>query len=519
MPSLAATKLFRLRRRLLAQALARRTGAALVLTLGTWLLLAAGARLGAGMLWQRPLLAGALAFFLLWAIARTAARRPSLSTVAALIDRRGETHDRYLTALAFAGGKDPTPLRVAALRECEAYLAADRPERHFPWRLPREWRALPIPLIALALVLWETRTHEHSRQIAEAQAKAEVAPTVQALQALVKKLEPAAERDKTLQRLAAQIAQGAAQLHQQATDPATAQASALRELSALEQMLESMQSASSIPSISPEERKALAEALAKTPETQPAAEKMSAGDSEGAAKALEAAAQKAESAQQATAALQQALDHLAEQQKLSQAMEQLRQQMAQAGGEPSAALQKLAQMMRSGASQEGSLHPSPGSAQQLQRMLAALQNMKSSEAGSGKKADAAQADGKPSEARSDQAPQGKSREAELALLPGASGLPGTEKDPDFSTNPLGQTRQESAAKGADLSLHGLQSPQGQAFSRLLPGAADATRAKRQYKELYDSLAPAAEDAVLQEEIPLGSRLLLRRYFEAIRPKE
>jgi hypothetical protein len=37
--------------------------------------------------------------------------------------------------------------------------------------------------------------------------------------------------------------------------------------------------------------------------------------------------------------------------------------------------------------------------------------------------------------------------------------------------------------------------------------------------LYDSLAPAAEDAVVQEEIPLGSRLLLRRYFEAIRPQE
>jgi hypothetical protein len=33
------------------------------------------------------------------------------------------------------------------------------------------------------------------------------------------------------------------------------------------------------------------------------------------------------------------------------------------------------------------------------------------------------------------------------------------------------------------------------------------------------MAPAAEDAVQQENIPLGSRLLIKRYFEAIRPKE
>jgi hypothetical protein len=33
------------------------------------------------------------------------------------------------------------------------------------------------------------------------------------------------------------------------------------------------------------------------------------------------------------------------------------------------------------------------------------------------------------------------------------------------------------------------------------------------------MAPAAQDAVEQENIPLGSRLYIRRYFESIRPAE
>ena len=48
---------------------------------------------------------------------------------------------------------------------------------------------------------------------------------------------------------------------------------------------------------------------------------------------------------------------------------------------------------------------------------------------------------------------------------------------------------------------------------------DNSKSNRAYKNLYDAMAPAAQDAVLQENIPLGSRFLIKRYFEAIRPKE
>jgi hypothetical protein len=54
---------------------------------------------------------------------------------------------------------------------------------------------------------------------------------------------------------------------------------------------------------------------------------------------------------------------------------------------------------------------------------------------------------------------------------------------------------------------------------MLPSAGDASKSARKFKELYEAMAPAAEDAVQQENIPLGSRFLVRRYFESIRPKE
>ena len=51
------------------------------------------------------------------------------------------------------------------------------------------------------------------------------------------------------------------------------------------------------------------------------------------------------------------------------------------------------------------------------------------------------------------------------------------------------------------------------------GGGSPAKAGRRYKELYDAMAPAAQETVEQENIPLGSRFYIRRYFENIRPKE
>ena len=62
--------------------------------------------------------------------------------------------------------------------------------------------------------------------------------------------------------------------------------------------------------------------------------------------------------------------------------------------------------------------------------------------------------------------------------------------------------------------------EGESLSVLIPSAAAGdAKAERRYRELYDAASSAAEDAVTQENIPLGARFLIRRYFQAIRPKQ
>ena len=44
-------------------------------------------------------------------------------------------------------------------------------------------------------------------------------------------------------------------------------------------------------------------------------------------------------------------------------------------------------------------------------------------------------------------------------------------------------------------------------------------ANREYHQLFDAVAPDNEQAIEQEDIPVGSRNLVKRYFECIRPQE
>jgi len=44
-------------------------------------------------------------------------------------------------------------------------------------------------------------------------------------------------------------------------------------------------------------------------------------------------------------------------------------------------------------------------------------------------------------------------------------------------------------------------------------------ANRAYRQLFNAVAADNEQAIQQEEIPEGSRNLVKRYFERIRPKE
>ena len=99
-----------------------------------------------------------------------------------------------------------------------------------------------------------------------------------------------------------------------------------------------------------------------------------------------------------------------------------------------------------------------------------------------------------------------------------SGLPGSERDLGTTDSATGQ---ETVSVGEEATAQQLTGRlgEGESLQQFMPSAGDSSRAQRRYKELYEAMAPAAEDALVQENIPLGSRFFIKRYFESIRPRE
>ena len=99
-----------------------------------------------------------------------------------------------------------------------------------------------------------------------------------------------------------------------------------------------------------------------------------------------------------------------------------------------------------------------------------------------------------------------------------SGQPGGDLDQGHGEGVLDEKSAASAPKGGVAKrLEGVPG-EGESLQELVNTSGDASRAGRAYRQLYDAAAPAAQNAVEQENIPLGSRRYVRRYFENIRPQ-
>jgi hypothetical protein len=455
---------------------------------------------------------------LVYALLASVRAAPSISGMAERLDRLARTHDRLTTALAFSDAA-PTAMQQMAHRECAAYLASRNFRPLLPWRLPREWLWLSVPLIAVALLQWNLRLTRQARAQLAAQAQEKTSPTVEALRALARELENSARKtdDPELKKLAEEIARRAEALRQ-TPDPNLAERARLSQLSALEQLAQELQTQRK-KALSDEELHALADALQQAEATRKAAEEMKAGNNPAAADELERTAKKAEAegegsdAANAENALRQALDRLAQQQQLSSnALRQL------TPGQQSA-LQRLADALRQMPPSQGAKQKrqqSQGSQQSLNNLLTALQNMKFGEGKPGPQSPDGQ-DQPGSQVMQIAPSTAENKSSQSVDLPGASPNAG-EKDTGTTDTPFGKD-QEHAKKSADVALSGNQAEKGPSYSQALPGGLDVSRSSREYKRLYDALAPEAESAVVQEDIPLGSRLFIKRYFESIRPTQ
>lgn len=515
-----------LRRRLLAGVLLEQLAGSALIVAAALVVLGAMNRwvFAAGPADAWILLAAALATFAL-ALLGTLASWPSLRRVAAIIDQRGQTRDRLVSALAFAERRGTEPMQQLAEQECAAFIARAKFAPLIPIRPPVAAQWLIVPIAALVFLRWDYEIAGELRRAAAAAAQAEVAGAVNQLEQLAQRATKASEESISadLRQLAEQLKESAERLRGE-TNAAAAQKAALREISALEQAMKELQRQPS----TTDEMKALAQALASAPGMKDVLDALDRDSLEAAAKALEDAEKKNSqesppaTEQQVREALEKALERLAQQRQLSAALQKLAQQMrAQAGNITSSAMQQLREMIQQMQERDGATANGNTASQQmtLQQLIAALENMKfddgQSHASRNSEGFARGAGPQISIQAFGPTDAGDPRSADNGRQP--SGGPGSERDFGTTDSPFGG-KSDRADKGAELVLKG-QLADGESLSTMLSTAGDRSKSARRYKELYEALAPAAEDAVQQENIPLGSRFLIKRYFESIRPAE
>jgi hypothetical protein len=479
------------------------------------------------------------AFGTIAALVVTMLRFPRSERVAHALDVAGATRDRFVTGLRLAEKSRASELETVALTEIAGWARGRKLSPLLPVRFPRELLWIAAPVAMLALLWWGAINANAIKDARAAQETAAISETAKQLDHIAKLTEILANenQEKTMKLIAERLRQSAEQMRAEAAEGKDAHKAALRELAMLEELVKELRRSEAA---TPEELKALAEALAKHGPTREAAKDIAGGNLADAAKKLaEAAAQQdAPNAAAVRETLKQALDHLAEQrERVSKQIEKLQHQASDGRRDLlkqiAEALNELAQQGKNvaragkGAAQQGGQKKMTD--EDLKRLLGALENLKDQQQQQGEGLQDGQSQpGEPKDGNPD-------REGKVAMLnfssgerPGndsgdsinsPSGKPGNDGDRDTTKDPFGA--KSAAPKSAPRKEQDAgQLGAGESLSVLIPSAvAGDEKAARRYRELYDAASFAAEDAVTQENIPLGARFLIRRYFQAIRPKQ
>ena len=457
---------------------------------------------------------------------------PFLDEVVPWIDRHADTHDRFHTALSFAARPSLTPLEELSLAECVEYVKNFPVSRWTPVRLPRTLLAVTVPLISLGLLVWHASLGigQPPRDAALQEA---VAKRAEALQKVAERLRQ--DEKKTpqpdLAKLADAMKRSAERLKEsQRQGDEQKLKTALGELSSLQAMLNAMKQAQKESKVSPGELAALAAALESNPQGKDVAESIKAGQLAEAGELLAKLAEQMRAGNQSEQALQQLAQSMQQQAaKLSEAeRNEVAKQMQQAAqgqqnGQQSLgkeAMQRLAELLRK-AGKNGGSQAGRGSgknaqaltAQQLQELLNALENMKEGL--------------QPGNGNPGSNPGGQQS---LALVESfaknrgdgsggekPSGMPGGEHDQGVNEHLFADKPSDFTSQGDAKRLQGALGD-GATLQELVGANSGPAKASRQYRDLYEAIAPAEQSSVEQENIPLGSRTLVRRYFESIRPQ-
>lgn len=445
------------------------------------------------------ILAGLAAGALVAAAIVTIFRWPGFGKVAQTLDRLAATKDRFVSGLELA--VDGEGIEGVAARECREFVSRIDLRSVLPIRVPGRTGWLVVPAVGCALVFLQFRapispntgvTMETGAQQEDQRARE--------LEQLAAVLDSRAKADE-LKKLAEAMKASASKIR--GADKDQASKVALRELSSLESMISQMQSGAPGQDLA-----ALAEALEKSGVSQEAAKAIEAGKLEEAAKELQKLAKGGDKATMKS--LEKAIREISKGMAGGSALGRQMAEVGKSGSLSQQALEQMAQALRQAGGSESNDsqgQQSSANASALQKIRARLQELKQGEA----------------------APQNDSQMVMESFGQSGNGLPGSSPNPGGNPSDeldrglggelFGEPAKGTAERQGPTGLAQGVLGQGESLTTFSPASGDDSKARQRYRELYQAMAPAAESAVLKENIPLGSRFFVKRYFQNIRPKE
>ncbi len=383
--------------------------------------------------------------------------------VAREVDRLGGTKDRFVSVIEIDGD---SPLSAAAGGEIAAYAGSFRAavaiELRFPWRAASFAAAMGFLCVIAG---W----HAAGRDSALAPKRLDAARLLTAAKEAARQ---AGERDPALEKAEEEIAAALAE-SQISSDPLR---DALSALSDLEQRLARTDGSGA--ALSPPERAALARALAER--NVRAAESVQSGDAEAATDALKSLDPDE---------LQKAIEDAAKHSESARLREMARQGGATARVQIAGALSNAPSASRS----------------QLIESLRQLRMGEGAASGDGAKAPGKPGDQSTAGADNDDAPPG--------------GAPGSDLDKGRGEDIAGEGLVPKRPESPDEALSGVMGDGPAAIALLRAAGGDNAEARRALRAVVDAASAQAEDAVARENILPGSRILVRKYFDGIRPRE
>src|ERR1700730_8079861 len=426
----------------------------------------------------------------------------SIRQTACWLDSMADTKSRFATILALRDQGFAGAWRGALLRECMTFVATFESRKWSRPRVPRNWWIAATPWLALLLLNFQDQLRQPKDERDQDRVLAQTSFRLEQMAAKSAGAVP----DAQLRKLIDELRKSAERLRETRLPQSDAKRRAFEELAKLDEILHRAQDSQ----VTAAEMEALLNALAANDLTKNVEDLLREGKDEKAAQELERLAERlsdqaGKKIRELAQSLQESMNRLSENEK-SQVSRELQQSMqaAQMGNSDDMRhlMQQIAAMIR-----EGKISRASKNAQMVQSMIRSLEDLKN-----------ALRDGSLQIAETDE-PLSQTETMQFDQTgqnPGnPTGKPGDGGPADLHQK---QIKDPLEAVGQAKKAQGIIG-QGEYSLDVISSVGSTGHANREYRQLFDAVAPDNEQAIEQEEIPVGSRNLVKRYFERIRPKE